>query len=127
MNMKNIFCYLLILLFLFSCSAEGPNTKEEYELKMQSLHQEIENLISTGSCNEASDCDYLPLGEKACGGPHAYVVFSADIDVEKLKQLVNEYTLLEKEYNDKFGIPSDCSLVNPPENIGCVNSKCAPQ
>lgn len=122
--MKNIFFYLPILFFLFSCSTEGPTTQEEYELKMKSLHQEIENLVNTGICDETTVCDYLPLGEKACGGPHSYVIFSSDIDVENLKQMVDEYTQLEKEYNDKFGIPSDCAYVSPPQNIGCVDSKC---
>ncbi len=116
--------FLLLILSAVSCSNSDLQTREEYELTMKNKMQEIENLIAAGSCDENSDCDSLPVGKKACGGPHAYVIFSTNIDVQKLQQLVNEYTSLELEYNQKFEIVSDCAIVNPPQTIGCIDSKC---
>ena len=123
--MKKFLVFCLLLILFNSCSEKGIDSRQDYEEELRDRFQKIENLIAQGKCENPEDCDSMPLGNKPCGGPSSYVIFSESIDRDKLGAMVEQYTELEKEYNEKFGISSDCSLVGPPENIGCVNSECA--
>ncbi|MDR5591457.1 hypothetical protein [Christiangramia sp. SM2212] len=123
--MKRFLIYFLVVISALACSKDELETKQEYEDELRARFQEIENFIAQGNCKSSDECDYLPLGDKPCGGPRSYVIFSNSIDREKLEVMVERYTRLEKEYNEKFGVYSDCSFVSPPQNVGCINSKCA--
>jgi hypothetical protein len=76
------------------------------------------------NCTESSQCSYIAYGSKACGGPQGYLVFSSEIDTEKLKDLVNKYTIAEAAYNKQNGIVSDCSVISPPQTIDCLDGDC---
>ncbi|WP_026914801.1 hypothetical protein [Christiangramia portivictoriae] len=122
--MKVFSGYFLLAIWLLSCSVSKPESQQDYQQELHEQLQKIEALVGESHCDDSEDCDYLALGAKPCGGPQAYVIFSNDIDRQPLQRLVEDYTNLEKEYNEKFGITSDCALVSPPQNIGCVNTTC---
>ena len=122
--MRKTFTLIFLIALFQSCSNEELKNRDEYETELESLYGEIELLISNGNCDDHSDCNTMEIGDKPCGGPSGYLIFSTDIDYAKLESLASRYTRLQKEYNDEFGIASDCSIVSPPENIGCLNSKC---
>ena len=122
--MKKHWYYLVFIFICFSCSEENLETKQDYEERLTLLYQEMESIVAEGSCEKATECDFIPVGDKACGGPSGYIIFSEDINLEKLEEIADEYTNLERTYNQKFGIISDCSLTRPPQNIGCINSAC---
>lgn len=122
--MKVFSGYFLLALLLLACSGSKPESQQDYQQELREQLQEIEALIGESHCDDSEDCDYLALGAKPCGGPQAYVIFANDIDRQQLQKLVVDYTNLEKKYNEKFGIASDCALVSPPQNIGCMNTAC---
>ena len=122
--MKKHWYYLVFIFICFSCSEESLETKQDYEERLTLLYQEMESIVAEGSCAKPTECDFIPVGDKACGGPSGYIIFSEDINLEKLEEIADEYTNLERTYNQKFGIPSDCSLTRPPQNIGCINNAC---
>ena len=124
--MKKKILLILTIFGLLSCANDDTaESKAAYEMQLQEQLEAITNLASSGNCNEDTDCDYLAYGSKACGGPTGYVVFSTAIDVDLLKEMIEDYTKLEEEYNIKFGIISDCSIVSPLFITGCLDNQCA--
>ena len=119
---------LFVILLLFIASAAScQNTEEAQIITLQELETQfevIQKLISEGTCSDSSQCNYIAYGTKACGGPQGYLVFSSEVDLEKLKNLVDKYTAAEDTYNKQNGIMSDCSIPSPPDNIECSDGKC---
>lgn len=118
---------LILLLLLFGTAGSCQNSEEIQENTAQDLDlqfEEITKLAASKNCTEGSQCSYMAYGSKACGGPQGYLVFSSEIDTEKLKDLVDKYTKAEAAYNKQNGIFSDCMLVTPPQTIDCVNGDC---
>lgn len=57
----------------------------------------------------------MALGAKACGGPTDYVVYSiVHTDSTGLQALADEYTRLNRQYNEKTGMASTCDVVLRP-------------
>ncbi|GAA4803071.1 hypothetical protein [Litoribaculum gwangyangense] len=106
------------------CDEDAVMTQDEDKEMLLSLKQDIEALANTSVCNESTECKYIPLGSKPCGGPWSYLVYSTSIDTETLETMVANYNQKEAEYNTKYGIVSDCALVNPPSEIVCGNNSC---
>lgn len=118
---------LILLLLLIGTTGSCQNSEEIQEVSTQDLDlqfKEITNLIASKNCTENSQCSYLAYGSKACGGPQGYLVFSSEVDLGKLKELVENYTTAEATYNKQNGIMSDCGIVSPPQTIGCVDGNC---
>ena len=121
---KNISKTIALLAIVFGCTHNTEFTKEEDLAELTALQEEIELLVDSGVCSENSDCNYIAFGSKACGGPKTYLVFSTSINVELLQQKVATYNELENDFNKKWGIISDCSVVLPPTSVACINGKC---
>lgn len=120
-----VFTYL-ILLVVISCSSNDNDTPTyESELTQLSLFKaDIESLANASVCNEASECKFIALGSKPCGGPWSYLVYTTSIDVEQLEAAVKDYNQKEAAFNIKWGIPSDCALTLRPASISCENNTC---
>lgn len=77
------------------------------------------------SCKTASDCSIIPMGSKPCGGPTSYIITSVNHryfkDIEELASKVSEK---EKDFNERYGRISNCSILYPPE-VKCVENKCS--
>jgi hypothetical protein len=82
------------------------------------------NYIATFSCSDATSCNSIAFGSKACGGPKEYLVYPSTVDLEYLTEKVNNYNAMENSYNVKYNVVSDCMAVMPPQNIGCVDGVC---
>lgn len=115
-----------VLLAATSCSSNDNTTPiYENELAQLSLSKaEIEALANTSVCNETSECKFIALGSKPCGGPWSYLVYTTSIDVEQLEAAVKDYNQKEAAFNIKWGIASDCALALQPTSIGCENNTC---
>ncbi len=118
------FVFLLAFSFLLSgCDVlDGQNSVTLGQLDAQL--KDIQEFVNKASCSPAGECDYLPIGSKACGGPMGFIIFSNDIDVEALRKKIDKYTNDQKTYNRENNVISDCSLPNPPEKLGCVDGDC---
>ena len=120
-----IFLFTLCLsLVAFQCEDNIDSTFEEDQQELIGLKQNIEDLVSTSVCNENTECKFMAFGSKPCGGPWSYLVYSTSIDEANLKTLVANYNKKEAAYNQKWGIVSDCAMVNPPVSTSCENNTC---
>lgn len=92
------------------------------------LDNEIRAAINT-EASDISQCKAVPVGEKACGGPGGYVVYSTKgTDIHRYLSLVNfRQKLLSIIFSPITLITepgfSDCSLETPPK-IELSNGNC---
>tara|TARA_R110002049_G_scaffold285400_1_gene466265 strand:- start:13088 stop:13486 length:399 start_codon:yes stop_codon:yes gene_type:complete len=128
--MKKPFLPLFLLLICLSLVAfqceddDTPATQETERAELNILKSDIETLANTSVCNESTECKYLAFGNKPCGGPWSYLIYSTSIDEEKLQDLVKEYNEKESAFNAKWGVFSDCAFVSPPSSVKCENNTC---
>ena len=115
---------LSLFLMAFQCEDDTNPTMEEEQKTLIASKKIIEELAATAICNESTECKFIALGSKPCGGPWSYLVYSTSIDVNKLESLVEAYNKNETTFNLKWGVISDCSFVLPPTSIICENNKC---
>lgn len=126
LHMKFFLSFSIFVGIFASC--EQMATTEDQEITKEQLDQQllaIEALIETGNCSENGECQFIPYGSKACGGPQGYLIFGSNIDKDELQNMVDRYTKAEATYNEQKGIMSDCSLPPEPQNLGCVDGNCA--
>lgn len=119
--------YLLVFLTFLAidCSNADDFVSQEVEKKaLETLAKEIKALADASICSSEFTCDYIGFGSKPCGGNWEYLVYSSSIDVVDFLAKVKTYNELEKKYNTKYGMMSDCMAVSPPNKVICENGKC---
>ena len=81
--------------------------------RISALVAEIRALARADGCKSAGDCQTMPIGHKACGGPREYVVYcAASTDVNALRARAAELERLDREA--ARGMVSDCRMVTRP-------------
>lgn len=129
--MKNLLTATLII-FVFSCEeADGTpecldnasciSSEQLAENKLDSMKEVILTAAVIESCSESSECNFVGLGSKPCGGPWEYLIYSSNADVEMLLGLVENYNATEEQINAEFGRASDCSIALAPDSVFCEN------
>jgi len=117
--------FLIIPLFLFACSDTQDLAAQESEKKtIDKLKLEIVSLVESANCSEDNNCNFVGLGSKPCGGHWEFIVYSSSIDTVKLLTMVEDYNRMEKEFNQKWEVISDCSFVVAPDSVICKDGKC---
>ncbi len=114
------------LLMATQCDKDDPLplSCEEQINMLQDLSDQIDALIESSNCNDASECRAIAFGSKPCGGPWSYLIYSTTIDTLQLQSLVEEYNEIETNYNTDCGGVSDCAFVLPPEELACEDGQC---
>ena len=120
MKPLQVITLFLVLTLYISCSNEELTQDQEAE-KLENMLTVIEKLASTTTCEESSSWTFTAIGSKACGGPTAYIAYSTKIDTKSFLEKVNEYTLAQAKYNDKWNLYSDCSVPSQPTGVICQN------
>jgi len=115
---------VFVLLQSFQCSDTNEPENTITLAQLETKKQEIQNYINSFSCSESVGCGFIAFGSKPCGGPRTYLLFSNNVDRQKLKQMVNEYNEMDTSYNIKTGAVSDCMYQLPPTEVKCVNGVC---
>lgn len=119
--------FILTTIAISNCDIiDGNNSKTQQEelRELTAHHDYIISLVANASCTSNSQCEYVAFGSKACGGPKSYLVYPSSIDTRHLIDQVTIYNLKEQQFNQKWGIISDCMFVSPPIRVDCVNNKC---
>jgi hypothetical protein len=119
--MKRIAIFL-IALFVASCelATNEPLLVSEEELII--AQAEIIRLAESVPCTNASEWKFTQMGSKACGGPARYIAYHQSVERELL-DLVENFTSLQKAYNEQNDVVSDCMLVGPPRTVQCEANK----
>ncbi|NQU67131.1 MAG: hypothetical protein HQ510_04225 [Candidatus Marinimicrobia bacterium] len=135
MNKQIVFFILLIsipIIGLFSgCDKKFDESVLDYRQQSDDfdtlvlMEQEIDYLIDTPTCAQASDCRISQFGSKPCGGPSGYKIYSiTNVDMTLLQTKIDDYYDFNYYVNHLYGILSDCMVVNVPEELDCVEEEC---
>lgn len=115
----------LFFLSITSCSTDTLAEEKALDLKkVTDLKSEITALVDSSVCNDETECAYVGFGSKACGGYLSYLVYSNSIDTDLLLTKVTEFNQMQHEFNEKYNIVSDCSILLPPTGLTCEDNKC---
>ncbi|MCQ8880101.1 hypothetical protein NQT69_19050 [Pseudoalteromonas shioyasakiensis] len=91
---------------------------------IQAAHAQLKSLTADLSCDTSAQCQVLPVGSRACGGPSSYLVFSTkNSDSEKVEQIAKRITSLESQLNAQTGMMSICQHLTAPA-AQCSSNKC---
>jgi len=121
--MKLLFPILAFLVIHFDYS--GDITMQEAEKAViDDLKVEIKIMAETSICSEEFTCYNVGIGSKPCGGFWEYIIYSNSIDMVSFLAKIETLNELEKTYNEKYMIQSDCFIAMPPSGVDCVDGKC---
>lgn len=95
--------------------------------QLDSLNTVARELARRDGCSSADGCATIALGSKACGGPREYLVYCrASTDTVALANAVELVSRLEREFNERYQVMSDCMMLLEPgvalEGGACVAS-----
>ncbi len=120
--MKYFGVFLFMVLFL-GCESVDSEKPVVYPTDMQKVFEEIVALSESQNCSDSAEWLFTAYGSKACGGPIGYIAYSKKIDQNYFLGLVDRFTKLQTEYNQKTGAVSDCALAIRPTSITCEGGK----
>jgi hypothetical protein len=130
MTLKQISASISLVLALGltqSCSqanSQNDDTNNNQVSSSKDLYSQIQEAANTEGCTSSSDCGLLPIGNKPCGGPEAYLAYSkTNSDVAKLEQLGKEYSEKRRQYNKDNQVMGTC-VVTPKPGVSCVRNQC---
>lgn len=121
MNSLKFLGIFLLMGMCFSCSLDDESTKEQEAQNLEQLFSEIESMATSENCSDSAEWTFTGYGSKACGGPMGYIAYSTKIDTELFLEKVEKHRAAQKEFNQKWGIASDCSVPQQPAGISCEN------
>lgn len=124
---KCVYFFTILLISVIGCNESDDSSTGNYNTDVTTLQTSlnaINALANQSTCGDNFTCKYIGLGEKACGGNKSYLLYSTSIDTDELEAMVIAYNKFEKEFNIKWEIISDCSLILPPTGTSCENGKC---
>jgi len=149
--MRFSLCVVLLPLFLVGCSdAAVPDTPEATQLKpapsaltknsqasgindenktvsrvaIHAANTQLKTLTENTSCDTSTQCRVLPVGNRACGGPSSYLIYSTKhSNNEEVEKLAEHITSLESQFNAQTGMMSICQHLTAPATQ-CSDNKC---
>jgi hypothetical protein len=93
--------------------------------KLHRLSTYVRDYIADRSCTGVDQCRTMGFGDKVCGGPREYLIFSkATVDSAVLRTLVREHFVVDSICNVKYRLGSDCAIELRPL-VDCVDGECA--
>ena len=127
---------LVLALFAAGCSvipglgsndvglSSPPQTLEEYRVQREVLVDQLDEAIGRARATNVAACRVVPVGEKACGGPAGYRVYSAsDVAPGQVTAAAEEVTRLDAYANERFEMVSTCD-VTPEPSVTVVDGRC---
>lgn len=117
---KSVAAMLLACVGLQACGFAGtdggPSIAGGLQAEMRDIRRLMEQEAGDASARRVEQCRVVRIGERACGGPQAYLIYSTAVSSErKLQELARQYAEAEEKYNRVTGAVSTCSQVMPPE------------
>jgi hypothetical protein len=106
-------------------AVDAQTAQQKLEAEKSSLEQQIHAKNQNLSCAGDGNCESMPMGEKPCGGPSTYLIYStSNMYAPELQKLVARYTEVEKRVNNgSMNIVSTCSSLVEPDPR-CEKDRC---
>lgn len=109
------------LLIVSGCESTAANTNSNGNLS--GANQALNELINDASCTASFQCKVLEVGQRACGGPSRYVIYSTlNTTQEAVEQQAAQVTKQEQLANEN-GTANDCLPVLPVQAL-CIDKQC---
>lgn len=110
---------------VFACKDTMKNSMKEDQDRLDIQLKDIQNMSMAQQtvCQNASEWRFTAIGAKGCGGAIGYITYTTKIDTVAFINKVKVYTNQQQEFNKKWNIGSDCSLVLHPKGLACENGK----
>jgi len=119
-KLKFIGVFFLIGL-CFSCNDDDELNQEQEAQNLNQIFSEIESLSTNENCNDSAEWTFTSYGSKACGGPVGFIAYSTNIDTVLFLKKIDEHRIAQQEFNQKWGIVSNCSVPSQPSGVICEN------
>ena len=104
--------------------AADERTLDQYRSELHGLRTEIQGIVGDAACTHDSECKAIGYGSKPCGGPSSYLAYWVkNTDVPLLEGKVQQFNALQRAYQGKLRIFSDCMVVPKPV-VACEQKKC---
>lgn len=99
-------------------------TEQEDWRALDLARRAILDYVGEAPCAGNGECRYIAFGDKPCGGPWSYIVYStANVDEAALRRVVDWYNAWNGVLNRRYSTISDCSIPPVPAP-GCMLGKC---
>ena len=121
MKKLNFIGIALLIGICFSCNNDDALTQEQQAQNLDQMFSEIEILATSENCDDSAEWTFTSYGSKACGGPLGFIAYPINIGTELFLKKIEEYTAAQQEFNQKWGIVSDCYVPSQPSEIICKN------
>lgn len=109
------FLFVIAGLFVLVGCEQKSEPEQAKAVSLEPTVANIQSLIGESKASEVEACQLVKLGEKACGGPERYLVYSTETieDEELLLNLVQEYNRLSNQRKqNQF---STCEFIPRPQ------------
>ncbi|MEQ3512565.1 hypothetical protein ABMY35_04200 [Pseudoalteromonas sp. BZB3] len=91
---------------------------------LNSLRADISAIEKNNECDSNAQCKVIAAGNRACGGPSHYMLYSTKTTTdETAKTVADKLTKYESLYNAQSGMQSICAMLTKP-TTQCINNKC---
>lgn len=108
-----------LVLVATACAAPPPAATDAAAMLAR-----IRAEVGTAACTQDTQCQSLPLGERACGGPEQFLAWStAHTSPARLQPLAEQFRLLARERNAQSGMMSTCQVLVDP-GARCDAGRC---
>lgn len=101
---------------------DGPLA--QLQVDSRQLYSRMQKLTADKSCSNDNQCAVIGIGQRACGGPEQFLVFSQQKTDQKLLGFTAErYRKTRDEHNQRLGSYSICQQLTTPL-AACQLGKC---
>ncbi|MEZ7277852.1 hypothetical protein [Pseudoalteromonas sp. 68 DY56-GL68] len=122
-TLKKLFITTGIFAVIALTGCETTTSSNSSKVDLSDLNEQLNELASNNSCTATFQCKVLEVGERACGGPSRYVVYSTlNTAQEQAEQLAERITMAEKNAEQSLTV-NDCSPVLPVQSL-CISQQC---
>lgn len=105
-------------------AAEPPRARAPAPAAGADTLGQIRSLIGAAGCTSDQQCQVLPVGARACGGPASYLAWSsANTDGARLQALAERHKAEQQADNMATGRISTCIAIAPPA-VACRAGTC---
>ncbi len=125
---------VLTALCLAGCQLPPPDQQQlqteldgplaQLQVDSRQLYTRMQKLTADKSCSHDNQCSVLGIGQRACGGPEQFLVFSQQKTDQKLLSFTaDRYRKTRQEQQQRLGEMSICQQLTTPL-AACQLGKC---
>ena len=127
-------CFAILFSSALPVFAGGAADLEENDIASKSVEAlralqtelkiEIDAIIGEAKCDDDNHCGAIAIGANPCGGPETYKAYSVlDTDVNRIKNLADQYKTVRKMLHVKTGTMGACMVIPEPD-VQCKGQHC---